>query len=120
MDASVAAPNWVMWPADGAPVPVTTTIVIGRSPTAAVLSEAVSEPPILVTVDDGDRLVSRSHLVLRPAGSRLEVHNASTRNPVTIVDLLGGVVSIATGQRFEVERMSRVIVGDVIIDLIPA
>ncbi len=73
-----------------------------------------------MTVSDPGRFVSRSHLVIEPVGDALRVQNTSSRNPVKVIDIDGGVTLVSAGQPYEIRKTSRAIIGGVLIDLITA
>ena len=110
----------MIWQADGGPIDIEGPVVVGRSPSTDAVPGAPAEGVQLVTVSDPGRFVSRSHLVVEPVGDVLRLRNNSSRNPVKVIDIDGGVALISAGQPFEVRTTSRAIIGGVLIDLIIA
>jgi len=110
--------RWVVWLAEGAPTDITGPVVIGRSPSPEVVPGVEPDRVLLLTVSDPGRFLSRSHLVVEPAAETLRLRNASTRNPVKVVGIDGGVALVAAGQAYEVRGTARAVIGEVLIDLI--
>ncbi len=110
----------MIWLAEGGPTDVDGPVVVGRSPSFDVVPDAPPERVQLLTVTDPGRFVSRSHLLIVPIGDALRLQNTSSRNPVKVIDIDGGVVLVSAGQPFELRKTSRAIIGGVLIDLILA
>lgn len=108
----------MLWLGEGAPTEILGPVVIGRSPSAEAVPGAPPERTRLVTVSDPERIVSRSHLVIEPVGEALRLRNVSSRNPVKVVGIDGGVALVAGERPFEVRTTSRAVIGAVIVDLI--
>lgn len=100
--------GWVLILEDGREVPIRPTVLLGRFPTPEV-GEEVAE---LVAVDEGARMVSKTHLLVGVDNRGVYLVDRQSRNGSSLVDAEGQLHRLRPGEPVRVTEGQIVSFGD--------
>ena len=108
-----AAPTWRLVIAGHGPVPVESTLFLGRHPVATAGHPGAH----VLAVDDVAKSVSKTHAMLELDGGVLWVHDLDSTNGVWVVPAGEEAIEVVPGQRVAVPAGADLEIGDLVIQV---
>jgi hypothetical protein len=106
-------PVWRLIAPGGKRIPVTSTVLLGRNPSAAVHPG----PAELVALDDPTSTVSKTHAAVAAVGDALVVTDLHSTNGVTAVTPDGEELRVPPGTEGRVVSGGRLLLGELGLDV---